>query len=255
MEYEASRPSEIAGARGAALVEPRPREVRESLVGRAYGHERLLRLVNVLVAALALVILSPLIILVAVAIKVDSAGPILYRQLRIGLDRRGLLGVRLPGGNGRRATDLGGSPFVMYKFRTMRLDAEEESGPVWARPGDRRRTRVGRFLRRYRLDEIPQFFNVLRGEMAVVGPRPERPRFVQVLRERFEEYPLRQRVPPGITGWAQVHREPDQSLDDVRVKLQYDLEYLRRRSLAFDLRIMLRTLPVMLEADRSESRS
>jgi lipopolysaccharide/colanic/teichoic acid biosynthesis glycosyltransferase len=207
------------------------------------------RLVNGTLAALALTLLSPVALLIVVAIKLDSRGPVFYRQLRIGLDRRGrTLGAGRDGAMfARRTADLGGSPVTMDKFRTMHEDAEDHTGPVWATREDARVTRVGRFLRPYRLDEIPQFWNVLRGEMSIVGPRPERPSFVQVLRSEFEEYPLRQRVPPGITGWAQVNQDPDQTLDDVRQKLEYDLEYLRRRSLSFDLRIMLRTLPVMLE--------
>jgi lipopolysaccharide/colanic/teichoic acid biosynthesis glycosyltransferase len=202
--------------------------------------------INATLAAIALTVLSPIALLIAIAIKLDSRGPVFYRQLRIGLDRRG--GLRSAAlGQTRRTADLGGLPFTIYKFRTMHLDAEDRTGPVWATLEDARITRVGRFLRPYRLDEIPQFWNVLRGEMSIVGPRPERPSFVHALRNELEEYPLRQRVPPGITGWAQVNQEPDQTLDDVRQKLEYDLEYLRRRSLSFDLRIMLRTVPVMLE--------
>jgi len=136
----------------------------------------------------------------------------------------------------------------------MRVDAESETGPVWAAESDHRITSVGRCLRRYRLDEFPQFWNVLRGEMSVVGPRPERPTFVEQLRERVDDYMLRQRVPPGITGWAQVSREADQSIDDVRGKLRYDLEYVRRRSVWFDLIIMWRTLPVMVERSRLRAR-
>jgi lipopolysaccharide/colanic/teichoic acid biosynthesis glycosyltransferase len=210
------------------------------------SNHRLHRVINATLAAVALVILFPIGLVVAIAIKLDSRGPVFYRQLRIGLDRRGGLGAAALA-HGRRTADLGGLPFTIYKFRTMHLDAEDRTGPVWATREDARITRVGRFLRPYRLDEIPQFWNVLRGEMSVVGPRPERPSFVHVLRNELEEYPLRQRVPPGITGWAQVNQEPDQTMDDVRQKLEYDLEYLRRRSLSFDLRIMLRTVPVMLE--------
>ena len=120
------------------------------------------------------------------------------------------------------------------------------TGPVWAAATDSRTTRLGRLLRRYRLDEIPQFWNVCRGEMAVVGPRPERPSFVRHLRGEIRDYPARQKVKPGITGLAQVSQAADQTLDDVRKKLDFDLQYVRRRSLATDLRIMLKTLPVML---------
>ena len=217
---------------------------------RRTPRELVIRGVNIVVASVALLALLPVFVAIAVAIKLDSRGPIFYRQLRIGLDRRRLDEARVSeDGSGQRTLDLGGRPFLIYKFRTMRVDAEERTGPVWAAPEDDRTTRVGRFLRKYRLDEIPQFWNVLRGDMSVVGPRPERPTFVHHLRQEIDGYPLRQRVLPGITGWAQVNQEPDRSVDDVRQKLQYDLEYLRRRSLAFDLRIMLKTLPVMLDGD------
>ena len=126
------------------------------------------------------------------------------------------------------------------------MDAEDATGPVWASKEDHRVTRVGRWLRRYRLDELPQFWNVLLGDMSVVGPRPERPSFVHKLRREFAAYSLRQRVPPGITGLAQVHRGPDQTVDDVREKLNYDLEYCGRRSVLFVFCFLLRTLPAML---------
>jgi len=206
-----------------------------------------LRILNFLLAAGALLVLSPLILVLAVLVKLDSRGPVFYRQLRVGLDRRDPIGQR-PGG-GRRVSDMGGRPFEIVKFRSMRVDAEKDSGPVWARDDDPRVTRVGKFLRRTRLDEIPQFWNVLRGEMSIVGPRPERPEFVRQLREEIGHYPLRHQAPPGITGWAQVNRRPDQSVDDVRAKVDFDLEYLQRRSVWFDIWIMLKTLPVMFERD------
>ena len=212
--------------------------------------ERTFRILDVAIAGGALVALSPLILLLAVAIKLDSPGPVVYRQLRIGLDRRQL--TRGSSQNGKRVVDLGGRPFMIHKFRTMRVDAEHATGPVWASRDDMRTTRVGKFLRRYRLDEIPQFWDVLRGDMSVVGPRPERPNFVGKLRREISEYSLRQRVRPGITGWAQVNQGYDQTVDDVRTKLEYDLEYVRRKSLWFDVRIMLRTLPVMLAREGSQ---
>jgi lipopolysaccharide/colanic/teichoic acid biosynthesis glycosyltransferase len=209
--------------------------------------EVVLRAINMVVAAVAVMVLSPVIIAIAVLIRLDSAGPVFYRQIRVGLDRR------TPHGEedtiGRRASDMGGKPFEIVKFRTMRLDAESDSGPVWASDDDPRVTRVGRMLRRTRMDEIPQFWNVLRGEMSIVGPRPERPTFVQQLRDEIEGYPLRQQVPPGITGWAQVNRPPDQTVEDVRRKVGFDLEYLNRRSVWFDLWIMMKTFPVMFERD------
>jgi lipopolysaccharide/colanic/teichoic acid biosynthesis glycosyltransferase len=128
----------------------------------------------------------------------------------------------------------------------MRMNAESPTGAVWATKGDSRVTAVGRVMRKYRVDELPQLVNVIRGEMNIVGPRPERPSIFSRLCDDIEEYPLRQRAKPGITGWAQVNHRYDTSLDDVRTKVQYDLEYLRRQGTAEDLRIMARTLPVMI---------
>ena len=138
----------------------------------------------------------------------------------------------------------------------MRERAESETGPTWADASDVRATRIGRILRRTRLDELPQFWNVLKGDMSIVGPRPERPHFVARLRDEIEGYQLRHRVLPGITGWAQVHRGPDRCLDDVREKVRLDLDYLRRRSFRLDVWIMLRTAALMLRprADSVSSR-
>lgn len=202
------------------------------------------RIMNVVLALAATLLLLPLMLIVAILIKLDSAGPVIFRQRRLGLDRRSNAGDSEVGG--RRAADLGGRPFTIFKFRTMQVGAELESGPVWARKDDPRVTRVGRVLRATRMDEIPQFLNVLKGDMAIVGPRPERPRFVLKLREQINGYRRRQRVRPGITGWAQVNRGYDQSLEDVRSKVQYDLAYVRRRSLWFDVKIMFLTIPVVL---------
>jgi lipopolysaccharide/colanic/teichoic acid biosynthesis glycosyltransferase len=197
---------------------------------------------NLLLALLALVLAFPVLLVIAVLVKLSSRGPVLYTQERVGLDRRRRRGPE----NHRRGRDLGGEPFTIYKFRTMRVDAERESGAVWAAQDDPRVTPVGRLLRQYRLDELPQLLNVLRGEMNIVGPRPERPAIFAELRSHITEYPLRQRAKPGITGLAQINHHYDRSVDDVRTKVQYDLEYIRRRSLWEDLRIMLRTIPVIL---------
>jgi lipopolysaccharide/colanic/teichoic acid biosynthesis glycosyltransferase len=142
--------------------------------------------------------------------------------------------------------DLGGRPFSIIKFRTMRPDAEVGGRAVWASTEDDRVTLVGKYLRRSRLDELPQLLNVLRGDMNVVGPRPERPQLIQELRTQIPAYQQRQRVRPGITGHAQVHLQYDTSIDDVRKKVQHDLEYIARRSVWQDILIMLKTLPVML---------
>jgi len=127
----------------------------------------------------------------------------------------------------------------------MRVDAEHQSGAVWAQQSDPRVTPIGRLLRQYRLDELPQLFNVLQGDMNIVGPRPERPTIFAELREHIAEYPLRQRAKPGITGLAQINHHYDRSLEDVRTKVHYDLEYIRRQSVMEDVRIMLKTLPVI----------
>jgi len=201
------------------------------------------RALNFMLALLALISLLPVFVLIAVLIRLTSRGPVFYLQERVGLDRR------LPGPgphNHRRAHDLGGRPFTIYKFRTMRVDAEQLSGAVWAQQQDPRVTPLGRVLRQYRLDELPQLLNVLRGEMNIVGPRPERPTIFAELRGHIAEYPLRQRAKPGITGLAQINHHYDRSIDDVRTKVGYDLEYIRRQSLREDLRIMLKTIPVVL---------
>lgn len=200
------------------------------------------RALNVVLAGIALFVALPLLVLIAIAIKLTSRGPILYMQERVGLDRRS------PGTDGRhhgRVRDLGGRPFTIYKFRTMWVDAERSTGAVWATENDPRITPVGRFLRQYRLDELPQLLNVMRGEMNIVGPRPERPTIFAELREHIAEYPRRQRAKPGITGLAQIHHHYDRDIDDVRTKVRYDLEYIRRRSVGEDLRIMLQTIPVI----------
>ena len=201
------------------------------------------RAMNLFIAAVALFVALPMLLLIAVAIKLTSRGPVFYTQERVGLDRR-LSGIKRD--ETRRSRDLGGRPFTIYKFRTMRVNAEAHSGAVWATQNDPRVTPVGRFLRQYRLDEIPQLLNVMRGEMNIVGPRPERPTIFAELREHIKEYPLRQRAKPGITGLAQIYHHYDRSMDDVRTKVRFDLEYIRRQSLREDLRIMLRTIPVIL---------
>ena len=207
--------------------------------------EQLNRLVNVVLAATALTLLSPFLLLIALAVRFTSPGPIFYRQTRIGIDRR-----RKRGGRDvtydRRACDLGGQAFSILKFRSMAVDAEGRSGVVWAQKHDPRVTPLGRILRKTRVDELPQLFNVLRGEMNIVGPRPERPSIVARLRREIGEYAFRHRAKPGITGLAQINHSYDASVDDVRVKVRYDLEYLRRQSLVEDARIMLLTIPVML---------
>jgi lipopolysaccharide/colanic/teichoic acid biosynthesis glycosyltransferase len=204
-------------------------------------HER--RVVNVLVAAVGIIVTLPLMLVIGVLIKLTSRGPVLFKQLRVGLDQRALSRA---GGNTRRKLDMGGRPFVMYKFRTMCSEDGRAGREVWASPDDARVIPVGRFLRACRLDELPQLFNVLKGDMNVVGPRPEQPTLFVQLREQIEGYQRRQRARPGITGWAQINQDYDRSIDDVRRKVRFDLEYIRRQSAREDLKIMARTLPVML---------
>ena len=201
------------------------------------------RLLNTAVAAGALIVTAPLMLLIATLIRLTSRGPVLFTQTRVGLDRRALSRA---GGNTRRRMDLGGSPFTIYKFRTMRVAPASSDREVWARPDDARITAIGRVLRKFRLDELPQLFNVLRGEMNIVGPRPEQPAIFVYLREQIEGYQRRQRVRPGITGWAQVNQGYDQSVEDVRRKVRFDLEYIRRQSALEDVKIMIRTIPVMI---------
>ena len=201
------------------------------------------RVLNLSLALLALVVLAPVFLLLAFAVKLSSRGPVFYTQERVGLDRRSLGQVD---SNRRRKSDLGGQPFTIYKFRTMRVDAEAHSGAVWAQQDDPRVTPIGRVLRQYRLDELPQLLNVLRGEMNIVGPRPERPGIFAELRTHIAEYPLRQRAKPGITGLAQISHHYDSSIDDVRRKVHFDLEYIRRQGVWQDVRIMLKTIPVIL---------
>ncbi len=217
---------------------PRPR-----VVPRRTRREGARRVLNVAIAALGLVLALPLMIAIAVLIKLTSRGPVFFTQTRIGLDRRALTGA---GGNTRRHIDAGGQLFTMYKFRTMSVETERAKKQVWASPDDPRVTAVGRVLRRFRLDELPQLWNVLLGDMNVVGPRPEQPSIFNYLRVQVEGYARRQRVRPGITGWAQINLAYDRSVDDVRRKVAHDLEYIRNRSALEDLKIMLRTVPVML---------
>jgi len=182
------------------------------------------RLMDLLLSTAGLVVLAPLFALVGTLIKLESDGPMFYRQLRVGLR---------------------GKPYMIWKFRSMQCDAEED-GARWAAVEDPRITRVGRWLRKWRMDELPQLINVVKGEMSLVGPRPERPVFVQELRNKIPYYDLRHTVRPGITGWAQIRFRYAASPKDAHLKLQYDLYYLKNLSLVLDLRILLETIRVVL---------
>ena len=178
-----------------------------------------------LIAVLGLILTAPFLLLTALAVRLSSAGPILYRQVRVG---------------------LGGEPFTLYKFRSMRVDAEALTGAIWAVKDDPRVTTVGRIIRKLRLDELPQFWNVLKGEMAIVGPRPERPEFVELLIEQVPYYRQRHAVRPGITGWAQISYKYGDTVEDTMVKLEYDLYYIKHMSFSLDLYIIFHTLKAML---------
>ncbi|MGH7751680.1 MAG: sugar transferase, partial [Gemmatimonadales bacterium] len=198
------------------------------------------RAFNVAVAALGILLTLPLMLVIAVLIKLTSPGPVIFKQPRVGLDRRRRSVPR----HHRRRLNYGGRPFTMYKFRTM-YTGDRPGHQVWAQVNDPRVTPIGRVLRRGRLDELPQLFNVLLGDMNVVGPRPEQPSIALRFRTGMPHYGRRHRVRPGITGWAQVSQGYDRSVDDVRRKLVLDLEYVQRQSTREDLRIMWRTPRVM----------
>jgi lipopolysaccharide/colanic/teichoic acid biosynthesis glycosyltransferase len=217
-----------------AVVDPYVPNPRSELLSRVF---------NCAVATGIFVVTLPLMILTAVAIKLTSRGPVIYSQVRVGLDRRW---NRTRSLHDRRGEDVGGTQFTIYKFRSMRVDAEKDGKAVWAKKDDDRCTPVGRFIRKVRLDELPQLVNVIRGDMNMVGPRPERPSIVVRLREEIENYGVRQRVKPGLTGYAQVFHGYDTDIDGVRVKLSYDLRYLQEQSMLTDLRILARTIPVVL---------
>ena len=199
------------------------------------------RLLNIAVALVGIVLTLPLMAVIALAIRLSSKGPVIFKQERVGIDRRASGTTPL---KDRRAQDRGGRVFTIYKFRTM-YD-RKANAQVWSRPGDPRVTPVGRFLRAYRLDELPQLFNVLRGDMNVVGPRPEQPKIFTRLSGRFSRYKKRQKVLPGITGMAQVRLPYDQNMDDVRRKVDADLEYIEKRGFWTDVKIMISTVKVLL---------
>ncbi len=186
---------------------------------------RFKRALDIAVALALLPAAAVILAVAAVAIKLTSRGPVFYAQTRVG---------------------RGGREFRFVKLRTMIDEAERDTGPVWAARNDPRVTGVGRFLRRYRLDELPQLWSVLTGEMSLVGPRPERPHFVEQFIERIPYYRLRLLATPGISGWAQIHHGPDQTEEDVYEKLRHDLYYVRHLSFALDLQVLARTAGVVL---------
>lgn len=183
------------------------------------------RVLDIVVSVMIIIFTLPMTIITAIAIKLESKGPVFYRQERVGLR---------------------GRPIKIYKFRSMVNDAEKKSGPVWASQNDPRITKVGAFIRKVRIDEIPQMINVLSGEMSLVGPRPERAYFVEKLSQEIPLYKRRLSVRPGVTGWAQVKHKYDESVEDVKTKLRYDLYYIENMSLRMDINILIRTVFVVL---------
>ncbi|KPJ49470.1 hypothetical protein AMJ40_05415 [candidate division TA06 bacterium DG_26] len=204
------------------------------------------RFLDFMISLVALVVLSPVLLLVAVLVKLDSQGSVFYCQERVGKNYRNngkkvWLTLRERQVRNRRQRDLHGRPFRLYKFRTMRNDAERHTGPVWAAQDDPRVTRLGGMLRSTYIDEIPQLINVLKGDMSLVGPRPERPHFTSQLGQTIPGYRERFSIKPGITGLAQVRRHADSSLEDVKRKLRYDNFYCQRRCLSLRMKIMAST--------------
>lgn len=190
-----------------------------------FSRSAIKRVFDILVALLLIVPAAPIMWLAAIAIKLDSRGPVLYRQERLGQD---------------------GRPFMVAKFRSMRTDAEHDGKPRWATVDDDRITRVGSFMRKTRIDELPQLFNVLKGEMSMVGPRPERAYFVEQLTQQIPYFAVRHSVKPGVTGWAQVRYQYGATVEDSIEKLQYDLYYVKNHSLFLDLMILFETVAVVL---------
>ena len=183
------------------------------------------RATDLVVSVALLVATLPLIGLTALLVRLETPGPVFYRQQRVGLY---------------------GKPFTLFKFRSMRLDAEAAGSPRWAQRQDPRITRVGAFIRPMRIDELPQLINVLRGEMSMIGPRPERPHFVEQLGRVIPFYHQRSYVKPGLTGWAQVNFPYGASVEDAREKLSYDLYYVKNRNMLLDLMILVATIRVIL---------
>jgi exopolysaccharide biosynthesis polyprenyl glycosylphosphotransferase len=192
------------------------------------GYDVVKRVVDILVASFGLLLTGPIMPLIALVIRLESRGAAIYRQTRVGQH---------------------GRHFTIYKFRTMCSDAEK-NGAQWAAQNDNRVTRLGRFLRKSRLDELPQLFNIIRGEMSLVGPRPERPEFVQNLEQLLPHYRLRHLAKPGLSGWAQIHYGYGSSIEDTHRKLCYDLYYLKHRSLDLDVAIIIRTLGIFFHGAR-----
>lgn len=192
------------------------------------SYEKTKRLLDILGSLIALVLLSPAYLIMFLYIKSVSRGPAIFKQIRVGKN---------------------GANFEIFKFRTMHVDAEKDTGPVWAKINDSRLIPGGNIIRKTHLDEIPQFMNVLRGEMSIIGPRPERPIFVKQFKETIPEYEKRITIKPGITGLAQVWHKYDETIEDVKKKIKYDLLYIRKVCLWTDIRIIFRTFRVVITGE------
>ncbi|MBF0522897.1 MAG: sugar transferase [Candidatus Omnitrophica bacterium] len=197
-----------------------------SFVRRTYAVTK--RILDILAGIIGLIVLSPLFLITSIIIKLGSKGPIFYNQIRVGKN---------------------GKAFLIYKFRTMRVDAEKETGPVWASENDKRFIPCAKFLRKAHIDEIPQFLNILKGDMSLIGPRPERPVFVEKFIREIPDYEKRLSVKPGLTGLAQVWNRYDETIDDVKKKVKYDILYIKKICLWTDLRIFFRTFRVVLTGE------
>ena len=223
--------------------------------GMSSTSERIKRIFDVTFAGASLLFLTPVILVVALLIKVESSGAVFFQQERIGQNKRrndrrhsvsdGFDGPDRRRDNDRRKKIHSGKPFNMFKLRTMREDAEKE-GPALSRKNDSRITRIGRLLRRTRIDEIPQFINVIKGEMSIVGPRPERSFFINQVRQEVPEFPLRLKVKPGITGLAQIEDGYTDSVEKMKGKLYYDLKYISQLSLIQEIGILFKTVYIVI---------
>ena len=232
-----------------------PVEKTERGLGAYYldkAEKFLKRVIDISGSALGLLLCLPLFFVVGILIKLDSAGPVFFRQERVGMNRRRrerrALEIRRnqeERKSDRRKKNLYGETFYLYKFRTMVVDAEKGCGPIWAKNDDPRITNIGKVLRRTRIDELPQLINVLKGEMSLVGPRPERYHFVRDFICRIDGYPNRLGVKPGITGLAQVENGYDSCMEDVKLKVNHDLNYIQQWSILKDFKILLKTILVV----------
>ena len=212
---------------GEVAIEERIQDAWGSIYSNVTSSWRLMikRVLDASCSFIGLIFLAPVMAIIGILVKVDSEGPMIYSQVRVGKD---------------------GNFFKMYKFRTMSQNAEKESGPTWAKKNDPRATRLGSFLRATHLDELPQLFNVLRGEMSLVGPRPERPHFVDELKKVIPHYERRLNAKPGITGLAQIKRTYDETLKDVKTKVRYDRFYIEKMCPFLDVKVLVLTVGSVL---------